>query len=203
MRALLCRTLTAGLVIWATVNTGPPAEAADCQPLIGGFPDGTLATSILLDPMGGVTSAASTALGAAMGQWNTKCSNVVPTFITSGSGSYTIPVVFIAGTSPSTGVCGGSCGCFSANDKKMRIYDESSNNVECGSKWEALIAHELGHVLGLDDAMDSDCAGSLMGPILTSTLMVTTDECMAVDGKWTTPNEAPSSPKDHQCTPVV
>ena len=52
---------------------------------------------------------------------------------------------------------------------------------------DSLVAHELGHVLGLGDVdKDPNCNGTIMG---SSPSYVSTDQCWAVNDKWYTPDE--------------
>ncbi|HEX7154659.1 MAG TPA: hypothetical protein VF618_24450 [Thermoanaerobaculia bacterium] len=88
---------------------------------------------------------------------------------------------FLAGRDPSTGrVTGGT----------VEIWTNRSDGSSC-SPYDKTIAHELGHVLGLNDAV-SGCSNHIMAGRPSSGAdprSVQPDECSAVDANWTTPGE--------------
>jgi hypothetical protein len=68
----------------------------------------------------------------------------------------------------------------------ITVYKSSTQFQDCSVIMASAIAHELGHVLGLND---SACSGYIMGSPLVSR-SVQSDECSKVDSLWTTPDES-------------
>jgi len=76
----------------------------------------------------------------------------------------------------------------------IKMWQEQSNGVDCQSQWTDLVAHEIGHVLGLGDVDHlSNCNGTIMGK---DPSFVSSDQCYAVKDTWNTPTEQPP-PSDH------
>ena len=78
------------------------------------------------------------------------------------------------------------------------IHNKDVGGTDCTTYYTSLVAHELGHVLGLADV--SGCTGSLMGDQLQLGLQVTQDECSAINDLWLTEIEKNEDrPDDHPC----
>src|SRR5438045_2406269 len=61
---------------------------------------------------------------------------------------------------------------------------------DCSAIWDQVIAHEIGHVLGLGH---TTCAGYIMSPP-SGPRSVQSDECAKVAELWTTPSESTPPP---------
>ncbi|HVT57734.1 MAG TPA: hypothetical protein VHR45_04985 [Thermoanaerobaculia bacterium] len=108
-------------------------------------------------------AAASVALGGAM--WKTACAaGRLPEFVSAkpseGAGFALIRVAWNAGLSPRVGVCGSTVGNV-INVYQFRIGRMTGRPEYCGSGgFEQIVAHELGHWLGLADSFDDVYCGS-------------------------------------------
>jgi hypothetical protein len=83
------------------------------------------------------------------------------------------------------------------------IFTYASSNIypDCSVIRDSSIAHELGHVLGLND---SACTGYVMGPPIANR-SVQSAECTQVDNQWTTPaeNQQQPPPPVRYCNPEL
>ncbi len=112
-----------------------------------------------------------------------------PSFVNGGTGSRTVRVRFVDGSS-------GSAKCGSFSGRTIVIYalasDARGRIRSCGLP-ARLLAHELGHVLGLSDCpAKPECQYALMshvGPDPSARPTTTPDECTAVERHWLTPIE--------------
>jgi hypothetical protein len=93
----------------------------------------------------------------------------------------------------------------------ITVWPQQANGADCTEGWENLLAHEIGHVLGLGDAYNNPgCTGTMMGSSPTD---VTGELCDAVHQTWSTPSEAnPPDPiticddpdrMDGTCSPIL
>jgi hypothetical protein len=142
-------------------------------------------------------------LSNAISDWAMACGVNIPSFITFGTWTFTLTVVIHDEESPTDpnepDYCEQRCGCFNAPQHTMHIFTSAPGVSNCRNFSRPLFEHELGHVLGLDDAIG--CSGHLMGDTLSSSLTVTSAECSAVNFLWLTPDELNDAPPDdHPCT---
>jgi hypothetical protein len=86
---------------------------------------------------------------------------------------------------------------------------EHVRGTDCTAYFNGIIAHELGHVLGLSNA-PSTCDDYIMGQGPWNGLSSANDaECQQVDQNWTTPTEEPPPPPpptdeiNHNGSPIV
>ena len=146
--------------------------------------------------------------------WNA-CGSVLPSVETSGSGGVPVEVRFMAGQNPgsvtipgtsTTVPCGEACGCVavarnSANQVQNAFifaFEGSSAGQNCVTNGASFVAHELGHVFGLEN---NDPACSCDGRIMEASVLggdVSPEDCQAVDALWIVPNEA-GHDDDHPC----
>jgi hypothetical protein len=146
------------------------------------------------------TTAATTTMNAGADYWRDSCSGTegskFPTISVGGSatGAYPVTVNFV-------NVDGGRCGVHSAYTPPGATLPVSSTITLFASAGGAscapiadVLAHELGHVLGLRDPNDaSSCDGSIMGGRAPGgTRIVTADDCAEVDKAWLVTAERPT-----------
>lgn len=126
----------------------------------------------------------------------------IPSFQIGGSGGIPITVTRVNGVSQSsTGGCGEATITSNAQNQVLRvsvtIWTQQTNGNSCEPISDSL-AHELGHVLGLADALDPACNNFIMGRrVLTTRDPAGAGECAIADDVWEVPGE--SSPPDSFC----
>lgn len=133
-------------------------------------------------------------LGTAIGYWS-GCGGGTdtPSMQVGGSGGIPVSVTLVAGSSP-TGRCGRANVQIGATSRRVvsadiTIYTNQNNGASCHPPTDEL-AHELGHVLGLNDADSGACRQHIMGfrdPGTTRT--VGGEDCDQADQNWLLPGE--------------
>lgn len=160
-------------------------------------------------------------IGSAISMWNNGCPNMMgsemPSFLNNSSGNINIYVSRLSGNNPKPG---GGCAKFNhqlgSNNEvvggTIAVYDKTNAGADC--MWvlphvtlDNLIAHELGHVLGLSNSpTGASCNSYIMGDNWPSA-SVNGAECTAVDERWNQPNEEPPPPPteeiQHNGSPIV
>ncbi len=110
---------------------------------------------------------------------------------------YVFSVILQPGASTSTS---GGCGQFDpirdgaghVIGGTITIFDSQANGVDCEPIRSVIIAHEIGHFLGLGD---SSCPGYIMGPPTGSPSEgVQSAECDQANNDWLTPDEVNNPP---------
>ena len=190
----------AGCVVVAAL-TPASAQATDCSQPYGntGVSGGNI---IRLDATGSALSYVEPAID----YWS-DCPGYeteIPSFQIGGSGGIPVLVVLNSGNSSCPD---GSCGCISREivnghleGASITLFTNSSSGSSCQPIADAL-AHELGHVLGLDNAPDpfNACLGHIMGSRFAGgTRNVAVDDCAVADDMWETTGEG-SPPNDPWC----
>lgn len=148
-------------------------------------------------------------ISSAVSLWKNSCFGMsgrdFPMLSTGTSGDLAIAVSYESGPNP---IRDGGCGRFAHNLDSHNvvvggtIFVYATGNAGEDCSWarahtylDNLIAHELGHVLGLANATSASCGDYIMGNDW-HTASVQPDECETVDGAWDLPNESPDSPPD-------
>jgi len=110
-----------------------------------------------------------------------------------------VDVTFIPGrsTSPS-GACGKTDVVINNGQiigASVNLWEQQADGQDCTPYYAASFAHEIGHVLGLDDETSAACANTIMG---TNIGPPSTDQCDEVRQNWVTGTE--SNPDDPYCS---
>jgi len=174
------------------VASAVPKAGANCAPSQPGWPQTQMANFINLvspTPFSWLTSGAT--------QWNTTCDvEQVPYFLVSGSSNsayQNVSVVFVDGPNPNENESGTGCGwtniTFSngnISQAQITLYASETDGDPCDNM-DGVMAHELGHILGLGDAFLSSCSNAIMYAFYNpNTVSVTGAECAAADSAWFT-----------------
>lgn len=181
---------TVVLIVSATLIGSRDADAQGCVNDHHRYTTHAARISINTD-----SSLQSAAIDAAA-LWS-QCGGIASFVANDGGDAVPISVNFNFGESPrADGACangteiaswnvvvGGTIEIWEGGGKAPR---EDLRGQPCTTNWAALIAHEVGHVLGLHN---STCAGYLMGPDWGTCLGPAVEECGNVNQKWVTPEE--------------
>lgn len=165
-----------------------------CAPFSG--PGGTGINEIRLFSIGHGITPDSAAINGAASMWNS-CAGV-PNFSTS-SGDSSVTINFYQGKNDGSQVanCGTQCGC--ATSTTVHVFEQNANGTrDCTQTWDSLIAHELGHVLGFDNAQSGCSSCRIMGNTACGPT-VQSQECEIADPWWTTSEDLIDPPYDHPC----
>ncbi len=162
------------------------ARGDNCAPLEPGLGVTTASKIRLIGDTSGVVVA-----GADM--WDV-CGSSIPEFVHSGQGDIEIQVVLSSGQNPGSPGCNG-CSCAGAertttpNGSALAggtvwVYGQDASGGTCHNPIQD-VAHELGHILGLDDGT---CSQRIMYEFpQASSVEVTQDDCNAIKAKWEVP----------------
>lgn len=175
----------------------PPLHAEDpCAPFSG--PGGSGIDTIGLFAIGFGISPDTAAINGAASMWNS-CAGI-PDFSTSTSGQQSVTIQFYQGSNDGSQVagCGTECGC--ATSSTIHVFEQNASGTrDCTQTWDSLIAHELGHVLGFDNA-ESGCTGCRIMGNTACGPTVQSGECETADLWWLLSNEDNIDPPyDHPC----
>lgn len=127
----------------------------------------------------------------------------IPSFQIGGSGGVPVSIVKIVGLSQSPeGGCG-EARYDLVNGRiesvSIKVWTKQADGSSCDPLSDS-IAHELGHVLGLGNALQTECMGRIMGRRIRGLQRVVEyDDCAMADDMWETPQEAPPSSEDPYC----
>lgn len=126
-------------------------------------------------------------------------SGEIPTFQIGGSGGVPVLVAKRVGNAPSHAE---GCGFFDVEapngyieSATITVWTKDRNGQPCPVLLTDVLAHELGHLLGLDNATHLDCAGRIMGYPFggQSTRTVHAEDCAVADAQWETSAEGETS----------
>lgn len=185
------------------------AECAPSAPFTGGFALQTARQSIglTISAESGAT-VDSAAVGAAAAMWST-CGNGVPS-VSMQQAQIPVNVVFKTGQPSGSCATAEGCGCMTLSRDSdgqvvrasISVHERSGvGNLNCTSTYDHLIAHELGHVMGLGNA-DVPACGLCTGRVMISSLSsgtVQPADCDKADEKWLTDREQHQGDDGHPC----
>lgn len=201
-----------GFGLTCLLAPAPAFAVCDCAPVFSNFGAGVGSLGIgNIKLVSNSSTITTTIMNAARDFWNNGCSSSssldIPQFLTSGTGDAQVNIKLFANASNSTKPeCQGAagCGCLaefvwddgtgSPTNGEIHLFQNQTDGTPCSGSYSDSIAHELGHVLGLDN-IDSTCFQTcgtrVMGPGDPTQNVYTlgTEECSRTDGFWPVPNE--------------
>ena len=205
----LCRSLdTAARVLATLVALAiPPVARADaCAQPYSQVTGEAAAASISLSGSDGGAGVCESCLQAAAAAWNNACSeDEIPSFAVGGSAPVAASVAFVSGTNPGTipNCSSTACGCTSLQVENgvitgadVALFESASGTSDCEGSWNSILTHELGHVLGLQDA--SACSNRIMGNVFAA---INSNDCSGADVNFKSGTELNvDRPDDHPCS---
>jgi len=190
------RTTASAVLLWIA---SCPLAAQSC---VSSLYSSNSASSISIVSSDPHVSSGSVAGGVGKWQSCSQAGSGFPALLSNtGGGDITFGVANVPGVSTSaTGGCAQFRPSLNGSGQvvggTIELFDATTNGYDCEPDREELIAHEIGHGLGLND---SPCSGYMMGPpYIGGGLSVQPDECSGVDGRWTTPAEQSGNGGDDQ-----
>lgn len=182
----MCRLGSLGWIMASSLTLHAATAAAQCSAPLTAFQ--ALGSTI------GVTTDGSLppqVIDQALALWSS-CANYgsgFPVFLSGPVGTRNVTVTYLWTKNIAT-----TCGTFAGSTIKLYEYytDRNGRLQRCGSLAQNL-AHELGHVLGLDDSPSgTNCQGTIMAPLTVVNerrRKVSPEECSLAGQKWLTTEE--------------
>jgi hypothetical protein len=181
------------LLFLATAAVAPPAHGGElCAAARTERIDAL--TTIGLEPVDFPPNLAEVPLAAAT-LWNeAPCAAAERPRFVAGRGERTLVVRWVGGVSSSAGVCGTFSG------REIRLYAfardplDGGGLIRCGesARLAEILAHELGHALGLFDQRAPECGGRIMAQLVRradgslAARRVHAEECVAAASRFLT-----------------
>lgn len=216
MRVLGSGRLTVLLVLFVVSLLAPTIGTAQC---VSARYNPSFANSIGViqgtgwAPAGGAGVSLSGIPAAAISKWQGGCTDATgasamgsnyPNLLDGSHGDFDVTVDKLLGPIP-TPPNGQTAGCAQFAPKldstrhviggSIQFFDKDAQGQPCDSSYSMyfadILAHELGHVLGLDD---TSCSGYIMGPSAYTGIGPNAGECAQVNNQWTTSKETPPAP---------
>lgn len=145
----------------------------------------------------------------AVGNWEEACqlSGIsYPDLVVSQAADISVFVHVVSGPSTNaSGTCGTATRFLSNNELvsgRITLWTHEADGDPCAGKFVDVLTHEMGHILGLENA-GSGCAGRIMGPAIIQNgvrqdRVIDQDDCLEIDDKWVTSPEFEACP---ECDP--
>lgn len=193
------------VIISLSVSVRAPADQCAQETQSGFFQTGL--DKLNVTTIGDGMAPDTNAVNQSITQWN-ECGGT-PTLQHGGSDGVPVTVVFHAGASThQTGACAVATRFTNASSgalTKARIdvweHGLALGQGDCSDHYSQIVAHELGHVLGLGDSGDPTgaCRGRIMSDPWNSS-GPQQEDCEAIDELWLTNEEVPSGLSGHPCS---
>lgn len=194
-----------GVGLLLAMLTTSPGTADACATSYSDITSPAAADSISLQGADGGAGICTSCMQAAGDAWNTSCAgDQTPRFQVGGSGDIDVSVGFHSGSNPGTIVdCRSDrCACTMTNidgntgaitSATVSLF-QSADGVNCEGDWNQILVHELGHVMGLQDA--PACPNRIMGNVFAG---LTSADCEGVDSNFLSGIERDIDDRDHPC----
>jgi len=200
------RRLAAFLVVIVTATGLSVAAHAQCANSFAGQTSGV--TTLKFAQLGSLPSGVpANSLQDALSVWTSDCSgsgasypNLVAGSYSTASGVMSFYVAFHPGASAAR--CGVADIAVSQTTGAItggmiHIYEFQTGGGDCKANFVNIVAHEIGHALGLSDVDDTpSCNGTIMG---NNPSYVSSSQCAVVADNWQTPAEDAQEACDLNC----
>lgn len=139
-------------------------------------------------------------ISSAISYWTGSCGESgsdFPRMSTGSSGGIRVTVNLVNGRSTNAiGTCGEVQRFLNSSNQLARaeitLWTMRADGTLCQEHYVDVLAHEIGHILGFDNA-PSSCAGRIMGPQAgLEPRTVGSEECNGIDDRWITNSERES-----------
>ncbi len=193
------------LLCFLAAATGTDARGDSCANSYSEISASSAIDTIRLNGIYGDRAPCISCLSTAASAWSSACgSSSLPNLTTSGAADMVVPVYFLLGQNPGTvpGCSGTKCACtrltFSGGQiatAQIYIWEATGGGQNCTAQQTAVLTHEIGHLLGLEDPSPGTCTTRIMGNV---TGAIAAADCNEVDGNFYMSWEG-GVPNDHDC----